>query len=147
MISVKQWEVWTQEYHWTATFDPPSKSTPETMWLKVVSNNDWRFYNLGGVFDLSFMWHQKCFNNYLRVLISKFRLDGLKSSWPCNLHIWKKLKITNMKSNVSLTQLNCNDFISARTKWNYNSPSSPATLIINKDNRATKKQTFLEKPW
>ena len=48
----------------------------------------------------------------------------------------------NMKSDVRLTQLNCNDSMSARRKWKYNSPSSPATLIINKDNRATKKQNF-----
>ena len=54
----------------------------------------------------------------------------------------RKLKITNMKSNVRLTQLNCNYFMSARRKRKYNSPSSPATLIINKDNRATKKQNF-----
>ena len=47
-----------------------------------------------------------------------------------------------MKSDVRLTQLNCNDSMSARRKWKYNSPSSPATLIINKDNRATKKQNF-----
>ena len=54
----------------------------------------------------------------------------------------RKLKITNMKSNVRLTQLDCNDFMSARRKRKYNSPSSPATLIIYKDNRATKKQNF-----
>ena len=54
----------------------------------------------------------------------------------------RKLKITNMKSNVRLTQLNCNDFTQEKRKRKYNSPSSPATLIINKDNRATKKQNF-----
>ena len=85
----------------------------------------------------------KFFNSYLRVLMSKFRLDGLNSGELCYLYIYgKKLKITNMKSNVCLTQLNCNDSMSARRKWKYNSPSSPATLIINKDNRATKKQNF-----
>ena len=66
--------------------------------------------------------------------MSKFRLDGLNSGELCYLYIYgKKLKITNMKSNVRLTQLNCNDFMSARRKWKYNSPSSPATLIINKE--------------
>ena len=59
----------------------------------------------------------KFFNNYLRVLMSKFRLDGLYSDELCYLYIYgEKLKIMNMKSNVRLTQLNCNDFISARRK-------------------------------
>ena len=71
--------------------------------------------------------------------MSKFRLDGLNSGELCYLYIYgKKLKITNMKSNVRLTQLNCNDFTSARRKRKYNSPSSPATLIINKDNRRSR---------
>ena len=36
--------------------------------------------------------------------MSKFRLDGLYSSEVCFLYIYgKKLKITNMKSNVRLT--------------------------------------------
>ena len=48
MVSVKQWVVYTQEYHWTAWFDLPSKSTPITMWLKVVSSSDWRFHNVSG---------------------------------------------------------------------------------------------------
>ena len=34
--------------------------------------------------------------------------------------------------------------MSARRKLKYDSPSSPATLIINKDNRMTKKKNFLE---
>ena len=37
MISVKQRVVSTEDYHWTAQFDPPSKRTPEMFWLKVVS--------------------------------------------------------------------------------------------------------------
>ena len=49
--------------------------------------------------------------------MSKFRLDGLNSGELCYLYIYgKKLKVTNMKSNVRLTQLNCNDFMSARRK-------------------------------
>ena len=73
--------------------------------------------------------------------MSKIRLDGLNSGELCYVYIYgkKKLKITNMKSNVHLTQLNWDDFISAWRKWEYNSPSSPATSVINKDNRATKK--------
>ena len=54
----------------------------------------------------------KFFNNYVRVLMSKFRLDGLNSGELCYLYIYgKKMKITNMKSNGRLTKLNCNDFI------------------------------------
>ena len=46
----------------------------------------------------------KFFNNYPRVLMSKFRLDGLYSGELCYLYIYgKKLKIMNMKSNVRLT--------------------------------------------
>ena len=46
----------------------------------------------------------KFFNNYLRVLMSKFRLDGLYSDELCYLYIYgEKLKIMNMKSNVRLT--------------------------------------------
>ena len=41
---------------------------------------------------------------YVRVLMSKFRLDGLNSGELCYLYIYgKKMKITNMKSNVRLT--------------------------------------------
>ena len=46
----------------------------------------------------------KFFSNYLRVLMSKFRLDGLYSGELCYLYIYgEKLKIMNMKSNVRLT--------------------------------------------
>ena len=46
----------------------------------------------------------KFFNNYLRVLLSKFRLDGLYSgNYVTYISMEKKLKITNTKSNVRLT--------------------------------------------
>ena len=50
--------------------------------------------------------------------MSKIRLDGLNSGELCYVYIYgkKKLKITNMKSNVRLTQLNWDDFISAWRK-------------------------------
>ena len=69
-------------------------------------------------FGLSFRDIKIFFNSYLRVLMSKIRLDGLNSGELCYVYIYgkKKLKITNMKSNVRLTQLNWDDFISAWRK-------------------------------
>ena len=63
MVSVKQWVVYTQEYHWTAWFDLPSKSTPITMWLKVVSSSDWRFHNVSGNHHQS-LPNNCCFSEY-----------------------------------------------------------------------------------